>query len=316
MARFWGLVMLNTSRTRQSPADEHPVDHNGITAILNYHVHSHRFGTLQAAADIAASQNKTLVIEGANTLTQTLTLNCAVICTPDASLTSSASPAVIIGDDNAVLTMRDIDLPPLQPQTPIFDYRVPVIGSDVGVLMKAMRNCRVRLRQVKNFSTGVHIASSPGHEFSYNTLYDWALNHNGVGLRIYPADNAWCNENAMRGGQINALGGFTRVAGMRFIEMDINPIGGYGPNGWLFDHVSLEGNTPEYHIYLDGATSNTWSTCRWEGTPYVYLTAPIGKYCLENLWAYGYNPSAITLEVDPLAQGQLRDNVILIVSAP
>lgn len=309
--------MAHLDDLRTSGINASATDHREMTKriheILNTKVWSVNYTSLHDAAADAAEKNRELVISGAHSLNTTLALNCAVSCTPDARLTSSANPAVSIGTDNAVLSFRDIDLPPLQPASPTFDYTVPTIGEDVGVLLKAMRNCRVRLRKVEKFSTAVHVASSPGREFSYNTLYDCALNHNGVGLFIYPADGAWCNENRVDGGQINMLGGQTRVPGTRFIEMRVNPVGGHGPNGWAFYSVSLEGNTPEYHVYLNGAHSNHWYACRWEGNPFVHLTAPAGEFCLSNVFHYGYNLEAVTLEADAQAAGQVRDNIKVMV---
>lgn len=131
------------------------------------------------------------------------------------------------------------------------------------------------------------------------------LDTNKINLRLKPAnDTGWCNENIFYNGRFffaSAEG--TAVSGTRniqLIEASATAVNG-PPNNNLFIKPSIEGDTPEFHLDIQG-TYNTILNGRFESFPpkVRYYSRTTGQTSRNDIIG-GFTPQSIVYTFDGLA---------------
>jgi len=206
------------------------------------------------------------------------------------------------GGSGVVLSGARVTLPSIEnwKKTTVGWAQAGVTGT-TGVKGINLDTCSITVTNVFGFETGLHFYGQGGG-FISTTVHLGILNNNKVNHLLSADATGWVNENKTRGGKMSySSNEGPTVAGARdiLIPVTTNLI-----NNNVWDCVSLEGNTPEYHVEC-GGLNNEWKTCRWENPTgcRVYWITPADK----NQILGGYGAQTI---VQTLGASALPQNVI------
>lgn len=202
-----------------------------------------------AVADIAGSQ-KALLVPGVAqgeqwSFSATLDLSRVWRVAAPSSLATTASPAVVFGDEASADPIM---------MGAAWSARVSGAGA-VGVQIGGAAYTRLDGVEVIGKATGVLISPQTAF-YGYNTLHDLHIvNATTAAFKMQPAANCWTNENT-----INGLRLHTCTYGAVLDASATNS----QCEGNLFQYNSYEGTT--YPIVTTGAfaSNNVWWLPRWE----------------------------------------------------
>lgn len=245
------------------------------------------FTSLQAAADLAAVNSRTLYAAGSITTNQTLVITSD---TEMGALTynyTGTGIAVIVGSSATSLFRRKGTLPR------VIQSAIAGAGtwtdSKVGIRLVNNDTCIWTIPHVKNFGVGLdEVGDNRGH--AYNTITIGHLENNKINHRYRALGTGWANQNTHIGGRFGQNSGEgTAVAGCRHVQLVAADSNAINTNTWVGS--SFEGNTPEFHADVSG-TSNMFLNCRWEASagPKVRWAAN----AVNNQILYGYVTNTIT----------------------
>jgi hypothetical protein len=170
-------------------------------------------------------------------------------------------------------------------------------GASVGYELANLNACGIILPYAKGFTIG-ELVTAYGTGNAYNVIRTLHLQNNKQNIVVRPADtSAWTNENTFLGGRLghdSAEG--SSVSGARHILQE-TIASGHIVNNNRFVNLSVEGDTPEYHVESIGAAFTTYEYLRWEATtPKVWFNQTSGGTgSTDNLIFYGYNAHQIAI---------------------
>lgn len=236
------------------------------------------FVDLQDAADAAAAAGTRFVAAGTITTDQTL----VIISDADlGGLTynyNGSGVAVQIGNDasgsGSVIREKEITTPRV---INVSKVGTGWTGSTTGIKVINTLSCRITVKQVRGFVTGLHLLGQ-GTGLVHTTFDLRHLQNNKRNLWLDVDSSGWCNQNLFLGGQLShesAEG--SNVSGVRHILFTDGPT--YPINNNTFVNTSVEYETPEYHVDLSGL-NNMFMNCRWEsvgGARVRYQAGAIGN---------------------------------------
>jgi len=213
---------------------------------------------LQEAADAAADADETLYIpDGDYIISDTLTIKGHCSVGPAAELQYTGSGTAVVVGTTTNITGKKICLPRVVKAT--LEH-----GIDIGVQIGQVGTSTICVPHIEDFGIGLKLTGANSGGAVYNTFHLGWLNNNKINLDLSPATGCYTNQNLFVGGrcQMDADNG-DEVAG--FIQVRINDADVYAPNNNTFTGLSLEGDTPQYHILCYGR-NNLWLNCRFETT--------------------------------------------------
>ena len=136
------------------------------------------------------------------------------------------------------------------------------VAGTTGAKCINLDTCTVTIPHIQGFETGFHNYGL-GTGSNYNTFHLGDLDTNKVQQLMSSDATGSCNENKTRGGKMsyNSSEG-SSVSGTRNIHI---PVTTNLADNNIWDGVSLEGDTPEFHVEC-GGIDNEWRSCRWENS--------------------------------------------------
>lgn len=219
------------------------------------------YAELQATANRAAANGRTLYAAGTLTTDQTLVITSD---TEMGALTynyTGLGVAVRIGTSATSLFRRKGTLPR------VIQSAIAGAGtwtdSKIGIQLVNNDSCIWTVPHVKNFGVGVEeVGDNRGH--AYNTITIGHLENNKINHRYRALGTGWANQNTHIGGRFGQNSGEgVAVAGCRHVQLVAADANAINTNTWIGS--SFEGNTPEFHADVSG-TANMFLNCRWEAS--------------------------------------------------
>lgn len=254
---------------------------------------------LQAAVDAATAAGLPIRgCPGTFKIGSTLTLTCNgdLSMMTIAAAGASVSPAVQIGASNDYLFNVTLRLPSVT-NTSKTTTGWTGFDTSVGVEMKAVYSSRIYAKEIRGFGVGLFLSALDGKGCVYNEIYPGTLVDNKINLKLYPVDDGWVNENVFIGGRLtHSSAEGVQVSGTKQIYMGIDDTSSTNPpNNNLFVKPSVEGDTPEYHLDIQGAFNQfvaprlEISTSSSPVTSRVRYFSTATKTCDNNLIVGGYS---------------------------
>lgn len=258
------------------------------------------FAALQNAANLAATNGRTLYAAGSITTDQTL------VITSDTELGAltynytGLGVAVRVGASATSLFRRKGTLPR------VVQSAISGAGtwtdSKVGIQLVNNDTCIWTMPHVKNFGVGLEeVGDNRGH--AYNTITIGHLENNKINHRYRALGTGWANQNTHIGGRFGQNSGEgVAVAGCRHVQLVAADANAINTNTWVGS--SFEGNTPEFHADVSG-TSNMFLNCRWEASAGAKVRW--ANNAVNNQILYGYVTNLI---IQTHGAGATRNHVL------
>jgi hypothetical protein len=228
---------------------------------------------IQAALDYGAALGVTVIASGTFKTTSKVTIKGNADFS-DAILNVYATPLIALevssgGAENptTILYNATVRLPKR-----IANMTKPMVGwslQGVGVRTVNTYACHIFVGNIKNFQTGL-LCTSYNTGSVFNTYFLGNLENNQENLRLEPGNSAaWVNSNTYISGGLSFYSAEgLNVPGCYHINI---PDSTNVVNNNLFINLSIEGDTPEFHVRCAGSF-NTFQQARWEAsTPKLHF---------------------------------------------
>jgi hypothetical protein len=264
---------------------------------------------IQAAIDACETTNQSLLGNaGTYLITDTLVIDADTGFIADLSQmniivdASAVATAFAIGQAGAGVdrsTNFNIKLPKTITNTAKTGTGWSGFDTSVGVHLRTLYSSYIYAGDIIGFGIGLKCA---GYNAGcvYNNIFLSRLYNNKINLLLgSDAGNAsWTNENIFYGGEYGydssegtAVSGVYDIKTQRDVASGIN-----GPNNNLFIKPSVEGNVPEFHIYLYDASYNMFLEGRYEvagSNGRVKLESSSGTFTNKNKFVGGYEVESL-----------------------
>ena len=241
---------------------------------------------INAAAASAASLGLRLFGTGTFSTAGTVVLTCDTDLSGATLKYRGSGVAVQLGG-SSVLFRKTMILPTVMCAT---KTRAGWTAGTVGVKAVNLNTCFVTITRIYGFETGFY-AYGQGSGTAYCTVNVGHLDTNKRNLVLGADAGGWSNQNTFIGGRYGHNSGEgDNVAGARHILLErtdqlVNN------NTWL--NPSVEGNTVEQQIDVDGGCYNQWINPRLERS--LGGRVRWGTKATQNLIQGGYSPSTATI---------------------
>ena len=219
------------------------------------------------AADAAAvAGGGRLHVQGTHAIASTVTISSNAECLPSATFNwigTGTGTAVQVGPGGSgvILYRSRIRLPRIiNAKKSALGWAQSGVAGTTGVKCVNLDHCDVFVPYIRDFENGL-VQYGQGAGFQFTTIHLGHLDNNKVQQTLTADATGWCNDNKTRGGGMsyNSAEG-SSVSGTRDIYL---PTTTNILNNNVWDAVSLEGDTPEFHVE-SGGLYNEWRGCRWE----------------------------------------------------
>lgn len=176
-------------------------------------------------------------------------------------------------------------------------------GQGTGLRIVNALQCNIYIQNVIDFAVGAHITSNASSGNAYNNYFIQTLENNQVNLKLQALDTtSWVNENNFYGGRFAHYSGEgTNVVGVRQIQIKNFSAASLVINSNVFYKPSIEGNTPEYHVEIEGSY-NEIIAGRWEAaTPKLLINSISASSGKNNIILHGYKSETIVTTIQGIA---------------
>lgn len=216
--------------------------------------------SLQNALDYC-SDNNYIATFSKNALINDTIVTDALLYMPNGTITANISnkPALQYGKPTSYTSSKETYFPKIMAVSNLWN------NNTLGIKIYNVKESRLYFKDIRNFTTGLEIASTNSLSVVYNDLFIGNLSNNKTNLYIHQEDStSWINENNFIGGRYShdkANG--VDVEGIYQIVTYTPTDNPHLINNNLFIKPSLEGDTPKVSMRIQGVY-NTFFNARYE----------------------------------------------------